>query len=515
MTTLYVSTDGNNSSGNGSAGKPWRSINYAVREAEPGDEIVVRAGLYNESVIVSKNGSPGNYITVRSEYPGGAEIVPPAGKPGVHVNADYIRIEGFDISGSTTAGLTATGDHHIEVVNNIVHDNVSNGIFLGEGDYWLVEGNLVYGNAASGGSSGIHLKAAHNVTGSTYDADFRIVVRDNVAYENLRQFGATTDGNGIILDDFTNTQRPELGAYWYRTLVEDNITYSNSGRGIQVAWSDHATIRDNIAFHNNSDGRSGLWRGELSNMGSSDTTWIRNVAVSNAVGADNPAIANVTFAGDPVNTDVQWSDNTTFNGTPGLHSIYTNRGNSRPGANNNDLGVDPGLTLSGVHESGRDLVDFPYDPELTWRAIGGTSGADQLVGSAGHDSISGGGGADHLTGGGGHDVLVGGNGIDTLVGGAGDDAFVYRNHSTAKNGDVIADFADGDFIDLVGIDANTRSATTDQSFTFIGAAGFSGTPAQLRYANGVVSGDVNGDGVRDFFITIANGYDLQASDFLL
>ncbi len=527
MTTYFVATDGNNSTGNGSRETPWKSINKAVREASPGDEIIVRAGTYNEAVSIGKSGTAGNYLTIRSEDYGTAKIVPPANSAGITIDGNYVKVIGFEVSGSDLTGIRGSGVHHVEVLHNVVHDNVNDGIFLGRGDYWLIEGNVVYGNAAAGGSSGIHLKAAYNITGNNTDTNFRIIVRDNAAYGNERQWGAMTDGNGIILDDFNNTQVPELPPYTKTTLVAGNIAYANTGRGIQVAWSDHATIRDNVAFHNNADARSGLWRGELSNMGTSHTTWVGNVAVSNSVGADNPAIANVSFVDMPPNTNVIWTGNLTFNGTVGFQSVYTNNGNIRPTAAQNQLGVDPHLTAGAVVGMGSQVTTPPDgmfyndpdpddpDPQIVYNLIGGTSGNDVLIGGAGHDSIVGAQGHDSLVGNGGHDILVGGNGIDTLVGGDGNDTFVYGHHSTANNGDVIADFANGDVIDLSGMDANIwPAAPGNQDFAFIGANAFSGTAGELRYAGGVLSGDVNGDGTRDFFITIANNYALGVSDML-
>ena len=88
---------------------------------------------------------------------------------------------------------------------------------------------------------------------------------------------AHTDGNGIIIDDFNATQdnAKGLSPYKYATLVEGNITYGNGSSGIQVFYSDYVTVRDNIAYHNNTDLKStGNWRGELQNTSSSHTTWI-------------------------------------------------------------------------------------------------------------------------------------------------------------------------------------------------------------------------------------------------
>ena len=263
----------------------------------------------------------------------------------------------------------------MNITNNIVHDNVKNGIFVGRFDFATIEGNTVYGNVARGGSSGIHLKAAYNITGSNSNDGYRIIVRDNVSYDNVTEYGMRTDGNGISLDDFRNTQIPSLPSYEFKSLVEDNIVYSNTGRGIQVAWTDYATIRDNISFYNNADGRTGPWLNELSNMGSSNNTWTGNIAVTDR---GNPAIGNLTFNGDPANKNVSWHNNTTFNGTRGDESVYANAGNSKPTiADGNKLGSDPGLSLSevkamGAALTGSGVLPAPAVPDVD----GGTDGPD-------------------------------------------------------------------------------------------------------------------------------------------
>ena len=470
MATYYVATNGSDS-GNGSAGSPFRTISKAMKaNLKAGDEVVVRSGTYKESVLVSKDGAAGKYITVRSEVPGGAKIEAPGEKPGMNVNADYVRIEGFDVSGSKSVGITGMSVHHVELVGNVVHDNVGNGIFFGKSDYLLIEGNEVYNNAAKGSTSGIHLKAAYNVTGNKSDDGFRIIVRDNVAYNNVTKYGARTDGNGISLDDFQNTQIKSLPAYKFKTLVENNIVYSNYGRGIQVAWSDYATIRDNISMHNNSN--AGLWASELNNMASHNNTWVGNIAITDS---KNPGISNVSFKGDASNKNVSWSDNTTFNGKRGDDSVYANAGNSKPSNAGNNLGDDPNLSLSKVKQLAKELTSRPdikkSAADLTGvtlqekmvandhsadNAIAGTAGRDKLAGGAGDDALFGFNGNDELRGGAGDDMLLGGNGGDILIGGAGDDTFVYRHTSNAATGEVIRDFADGDMIDLGEIDANTN-----------------------------------------------------------
>jgi Ca2+-binding RTX toxin-like protein len=148
----------------------------------------------------------------------------------------------------------------------------------------------------------------------------------------------------------------------------------------------------------------------------------------------------------------------------------------------------------------------------------GSRGADYLRAYAGNDTLRGGLAGDTLSGMSGRDTLIGGAGADTLIGGSGADRFVFAAapDSAARAPDTIRDFheAEGDLINLSGIDARSGVAG-DQAFRFIGGAAFSDTRGELRYAGGVVSGDINGDGVADFRIVIAGGGSIDRDCFIL
>lgn len=200
----------------------------------------------------------------------------------------------------------------------------------------------------------------------------------------------------------------------------------------------------------------------------------------------------------------------TFAGTATRDSFSGAGGNDRlSGRNGNDrLRGDAGAdTLSGGN--GHD-------------ALGGGAGNDRLAGGSGNDSLAGASGADTLSGGAGNDRLDGGRGADILSGGSGDDVFVFRSLGDSAPGaaDTIRDFSPGDdLIDLAALDANGGIAG-DQSFTFIGSAGYSGTAGELRSftsAAGItyVSADVTGDRSTDFQIRLTTPADLGAADFVL
>ncbi|WP_262272699.1 M10 family metallopeptidase C-terminal domain-containing protein [Microvirga yunnanensis] len=147
----------------------------------------------------------------------------------------------------------------------------------------------------------------------------------------------------------------------------------------------------------------------------------------------------------------------------------------------------------------------------------GNGASNAIRGEDGKDSLFGRGGNDTLEGGSGSDKLYGQSGKDLLIGGSGADVFVFQAMSDSRKStvDTITDFLRGsDHIDLRGIDANTKVAG-NQAFSFIGKTAFHGKAGELRFADGIVSGDVNGDRSADFKIKVADLTALSKNDFYL
>lgn len=187
---------------------------------------------------------------------------------------------------------------------------------------------------------------------------------------------------------------------------------------------------------------------------------------------------------------------------------------SMGGGNDTALGGRGNDTIQGGN--GNDLLDGGIGRDVIQAGNGNDSmtgglGTDRISGGAGRDRIDGGDGNDTLMGDAGDDVLISGRGSDLLTGGIGADRFVFVNvfDSSAGAGfDTITDFkaAEGDRIDLSGIDAN-RHAAGDVAFTFLGTGTFTGAGAELRVvavAEGWrVLGDLDGDRTADFILTLA------------
>ncbi|MBB5221396.1 hypothetical protein HNP73_001317 [Amaricoccus macauensis] len=375
MTTYYVATSGNDGAA-GSSSAPWKTLSKAMSAAlKPGDEVVVRSGTYNETMTIQKSGTASGYITIRSEVEGGAKIVASGSNNGINIAANYVKVEGFDVRGAGSHGIMANNVHHTQVLNNTVHDAGASGIQYNYSDFIRVEGNTTYNNASDGWFSGISVYQNRNITNDS-SSGIRTFIVNNVSYDNVTKSGGHSDGNGIIIDDFQSTQNNNFSSYNKGALVEGNLVYSNGGKGIQIAWSDYVTVRNNTSWHNNTDPlNSGTWRGEISNQDSNNNTFVNNIAVADpSKNSNNVAIGDY---GD--NSFTKWVNNLTFNGTPGKASINNEGGNTGPtAANGNLLGVDPKF----VNAWGGDFHLSGSSPAVnTGSAAHGLAGVDLDGGS--------------------------------------------------------------------------------------------------------------------------------------
>jgi VCBS repeat-containing protein len=249
----------------------------------------------------------------------------------------------------------------------------------------------------------------------------------------------------------------------------------------------------------------------------SQHVWGDSASQSIVLGADDDTLhggGGDDYVGSHGGNDWLYGDdgNDTVSGGVGNDRLFGGSGNDR--------------LLGG---SGKDRLDGGSGQDKLY----GNSGNDTLSGGAGNDSLWGGSGQDRLDGGAGNDSLkgeagndriTGGLGRDKLWGGSGKDVFDFNSVKESKVGsqrDIIYDFKSGqDRIDLHDIDANTR-LKGNQKFAWTGSeapflspkdgsaflkAGFTGKAGELRYENGLLMGDVNGDGRADFQIRIVGKF---------
>jgi phospholipase/lecithinase/hemolysin len=147
----------------------------------------------------------------------------------------------------------------------------------------------------------------------------------------------------------------------------------------------------------------------------------------------------------------------------------------------------------------------------------GSAANDKLIAKAGNDRLNGGWGDDFLNGGNGNDELIGGRGSDRMLGGGGADFFGFDLADFDLSApdqwvDTIVDFnpEEGDRLGLSKVAAQWKGDLFDtEGWSYIGVEAFDGVGLQLRFSNGMIEADLDGDSESDFRIALlgANSFD--------
>ena len=157
------------------------TIQSAVTAASSGDVILVGPGTYNESVVIDESGNNRDGLTLlgaqagRDARVGRNELWKESvvnstgtGNPGIVVNALFVVIDGFTVTGDSTAtppagivvGSQPTGYYWAQILNNIL-ENSGTGVYLyrpgsdqpHRSPYAVIEHNLFRDNTAGTGAN--------------------------------------------------------------------------------------------------------------------------------------------------------------------------------------------------------------------------------------------------------------------------------------------------------------------------------------------------------------------------
>ena len=332
----YVAQNGSDSAAGTSAATPWATIQHANGSGllKAGDCVNIANGTYylSSTAYLTAGGNANSatgYVVYRSTNSKGATFKPSAAMYDmINVQANYVIIDGLTVDGGNeglvsnpmTTGHCIEGDgHHFQALNNLIHDCGGAAISTVYKDWYWIEGNTVYNNAFFNGyhTSGITIyeprAVSYTATAADTSATYHIIVENNVSYDNGEKYVSTahTDGNGIIMDDFQNSQSGNA-AYPYKSLVQGNTSFGNGGRGIHLFYTNNVTVTGNVAYGNNQDtALNGSWRGELSNAEGSNNTWTNNQAAATSVPTDIRMYNTAVLDGhvSAATTGVTWSGN--------------------------------------------------------------------------------------------------------------------------------------------------------------------------------------------------------------
>ena len=242
--TYYVSKSGNDSTGNGSQGSPWLTVQKAANSVSPGDTVRIMPGTYNEQVAISSSGTANNYITFTSDNPSTMAVITTNQDRGVFQlnDTDYIRIKSLILrgtSGNADSGVRINGDS----VGNIVEGCT---ISSTGGDWW---------------AGGVILNGQNDPTGPSYT----LIQNNNISTSadgNNGPFGvllAYTGGGTVIRNNnfsgrfydgigggpnFGIGGGPFFNSYIYNNTIEasNDDGIEAEGGGINCAiWNNYIT----------------------------------------------------------------------------------------------------------------------------------------------------------------------------------------------------------------------------------------------------------------------------------
>jgi len=155
---VYLSANGNDSQGDGSFSKPYKSLDRAAQDASAGDTILAMGGIYNATQDFTCNGAAGNPILVMpvsgetAVFDGTSLSISSTDHLVNLVRCSYVIFDGFEVRNSSGRGLSFTECTNICIRNCNIHD-VQQRVLGGSGDSVTLEANEVWNGCLSNENS--------------------------------------------------------------------------------------------------------------------------------------------------------------------------------------------------------------------------------------------------------------------------------------------------------------------------------------------------------------------------
>ena len=286
---LYVGPAGDDDNDGSLPSLAFRTLNHAVTTLQPGDELLVLEGDYDEdfrtdtAVYIDAKGTADAWIRIAA-YPGHNVVVRGTERNAFKLEgAEYLELSNLELIGTGDDKLGAgvhieTPSHHILVLNNRVHGFPAGGINVTGSSHITVAGNEVFGNARFHPTqhSGISFWRPENL-GIDDDANgYSNYVVNNIVYDNKNTVpgeSGITDGNCVILD------QSNLTGYNGRMLIANNVCFNNGGRGVNIHDSAHADVVNNTLYQNLTSTDLEGSNAEIMAYQSSDSSFVNNLVI--------------------------------------------------------------------------------------------------------------------------------------------------------------------------------------------------------------------------------------------
>lgn len=255
--TYYVAPQGKDG-GPGTMARPWRTLDRATRNLDPGDVVLVRSGTYPENVTIARSGTDSAPVAVKA-FPGEQPRL--TGR--LKVEADYVRISGFVLEGRTATNPTdvvlyvsgaddvritgnevtragqsgifvGDGSSRTQIVSNWIHENGRNdfldhGIYVEDASGTLIANNLISGNVGYG------IQLYPNADDSLVTQN--TIVRNGRSGVIVGGEKTTADGNTIVNNIVSFNGEQGIRTFWggpvgHGNIASHNLVYGNPEGGV-------------------------------------------------------------------------------------------------------------------------------------------------------------------------------------------------------------------------------------------------------------------------------------------
>ncbi len=274
--TLYYVAPNGSKRNDGSARRPFATIQEAAARVFPGDTVIVKDGVYHSAegddccVIVDRSGTPEKPITFRAEHKWGAVLDGKNYTTGFGWDfgkyASHIIVEGFELKSFLRGGFwDNSGAHHIAMRGNHVHhignvetttDQGEDGAFDGSLARYIVYDGNVFHDIGRTGPPTENFNHDHAI----YSCGKHLIITNNVFYDCNAGCGLNLAGYKTVDDVVVSNNVFAFGykrghvVLWmpcHNVLIQNNIFYRPAvANAINFSSDDlqNVTIRNNLVF---------------------------------------------------------------------------------------------------------------------------------------------------------------------------------------------------------------------------------------------------------------------------
>ena len=275
---IFIATNGIDGA-TGSQDNPTKSISNAVAGAQPGDEILLKAGTYvlTDTEIIEAEGTNSNRIIIKPEQIGDNVIIDasavPAHSPALKISGKYVELRGINLINATGTGISVDAQSVILAQNVImnaggigihvksegkvrltsneitgtvdVDNDNSAGILVENAENIVIENSLVHKNKTPGIliNNAVQAKLKSNQINDNDKANINIDNVDSADIEYNHIFA--TDNKDVIGVMFNNIENATIVNNY---LYNISTAFANSGN-ITAASASNNIIEHNTVLN--------------------------------------------------------------------------------------------------------------------------------------------------------------------------------------------------------------------------------------------------------------------------